>query len=261
MGQKTFIKKIGILNLMPLKKLTEVNFVNILSNHPDIEVQFIWLKFESYTTQKQATIELLKSYQPVIAALNKGQIDALIITGAPVELLNFEEVKYWQEIQKVFDIVAQKHIAILTICWAAQAALYYYHHIQKNVLPQKASGVFQHKVIEHPITRNLAPIVLLPVSRYTVSSPQQIKEQKNLQCIVTNPDIGDMVIVDDIHKRTYFTGHAEYAVDDLKNEYLRDFQKLSIQAPKPLNYDVINPQYLWKQEAITLYNNWLSSLI
>ena len=251
-----------ILNLMPVKITTETHLLRMLSNTP-LQVEVTLLYTLSHTSKNTPIEHLLAFYQTFDEVKHK-RFDGLIITGAPVELLQFEEVNYWEELKSIMDWAEHNVTSTLYICWAAQAGLYYHYGIPKYELPQKMFGIFTHTLNnpKAPIVRNFDDEFLVPHSRHTEIRREDIIKIPSLE-IVSESSISGVYLVKDIEKsRIFVTGHSEYDAETLKEEYERDLAKgLKIQIPFnyfPDNDPSRTPPMRWKSHAGLLFSNWLN---
>jgi len=251
-----------ILNLMPVKITTETHLLRMLSNTP-LQVEITLLNTLSHKS-KNTPIEHLLTFYKTFDEVKHKRFDGLIITGAPVELLQFEEVDYWDELKTIMDWADRNVTSTLYICWAAQAGLYYHYGVPKYELPQKMFGIFTHTLNNHkaPIVRSFDDEFLVPHSRYTEIRRDDIIKIPRLE-IVSESAIAGVYLVRDIEKRRIFvTGHSEYDAETLKEEYERDLAKeLDIQIPYhyfPNDDPSQTPPMRWKSHAGLLFSNWLN---
>jgi homoserine O-succinyltransferase len=251
-----------ILNLMPVKITTETHLLRMLSNTP-LQVEVTLLNTLSHTS-KNTPIEHLQAFYKTFNEVKHKRFDGLIITGAPVELLPFDEVDYWTELTTIMDWAEQNVTSTLYICWAAQAGLYYHYGIPKYELPQKMFGVFVHTLNnpKAPIVRSFDDEFLVPHSRHTEIRREDILKAPQLE-IVSESSISGVYLVRDMEKsRIFVTGHSEYDAERLKIEYERDLAKgMNIQIP--FNYfpgddPSRTPAMRWKSHAGLLFSNWLN---
>jgi homoserine O-succinyltransferase len=257
--------KVLILNLMPLKITAETDFVRLLSNNPlQVEVEF--LRLDSHTS-KNISEEHLEMFYKGFSEIKENSYDGLIITGAPVEMLEFEEVTYWEEITQLFDW-ARKHVtSTLYICWAAQAALYHFYKVEKKHLDEKLSGVFKHVVTEkgHSLLRGFDDEFFIPHSRHTTILKSDLVDKEGLRILSESPEAGIAIVSSRGGREFYLTGHSEYAPLTLHEEYVRDMNK-GLHVPAPKNYYRDNnpehaPLVLWTSHANLLFNNWLNYFV
>ena len=251
-----------ILNLMPLKEDTELSLLRSLSNTP-LQVNVTFIRTLSYES-KHASKQHIERFYSDFPTVKKRKWDGLIITGAPVEKLEFEEVDYWNELTEIMDWSEKNVTSTLHICWGAQAGLYYRYNIPKFSLPAKLSGIYQmktyHKKTE--LVRGFDDYFLVPQSRYTGSDRNSIEKNKHLEIVADSDECGPYLIIGDNGKNIFITGHPEYDVDTLDKEYKRDLKK-GIDPALPCNYYPNNdatrmPVKSWRCHANMLYTNWLN---
>jgi homoserine O-succinyltransferase len=254
--------KIIILNLMPLKISTETDLLRLLSNSPlQIEIDFMKIKGHQ---PKNTPSEHMKEFYRDFDQLKNTKYDGMIITGAPVEHLPFEEVTYWDEMKEILDW-AQHHVtSSLFICWAAQAALFHYYGVPKYPLPKKMFGVFEHTTTSDklPILRGFDDVFFIPHSRHTEIRAEDIEPIESLQVIASSKEAGVSIVKAKSGKQLFITGHAEYSRHTLDTEYCRDkSQNLPIEIPVnyyPGNNPENMAQMRWKSTANLLFSNWLN---
>ncbi|MBS2100808.1 homoserine O-acetyltransferase MetA [Carboxylicivirga linearis] len=254
--------KILILNLMPLKIATETHLLRSLSNSPlQIEVDFL---MTSSHVSKNTPREHLFSFYKVFSEVQSDKYDGMIITGAPVELLEFEEVNYWEELTEIMEWSKHNVTSTFHICWGAQAGLYYHHGIKKYKLDKKMFGVFKHTVnnIHEPLMRGFNDIFHAPHSRYTEVKLAEIEANKNLSLLSASDEAGVYIVMSKDRRQIFVTGHSEYDAQTLNEEYKRDKAKgLDMAIPKnyfPDNDPSSEPMVLWRSHASLLYSNWLN---
>ena len=251
-----------ILNLMPLKEETELQLLRSLSNTP-LQVDVSFMAVESHQAKNTSRSHLNKFYQ-TFSELKDKKFDGMIITGAPVEKLEFEEVNYWDELITVMEW-SKKHVtSTIHICWGAQAGLYYHYGIKKELLPRKLSGVYKHRVMnrKEPLVRGFDDVFMAPHSRYTQASRQQILDNPRLKVLADSDEAGIYIVLGDGGKEIFVMGHPEYDRLTLDQEYKRDIDK-GIEPDLPVNYypdDDCNrkPLLSWRSHANNLYTNWLN---
>lgn len=254
--------KIAILNLMPIKIQAENQLLRYLSNTP-IQVEITLIQTKTYTSQN-TPIEHLEKFYNYFEEVKDKKFDGLIITGAPVETMEFEDVSYWNELKEIMEWSKVNVFSTLHICWGAQAALYYHYNINKKPLEKKIFGVFSHEVnkINEDLTRGLDDIFYAPHSRYTTTLKKDINNVKELEILAESEEAGVFIIATKDKRQIFITGHLEYDRDTLKNEYLRDYNKgIKIEIPK--NYfpkdDVKEiPTVRWRGSANIVFSNWLN---
>ena len=257
--------KILILNLMPTKLETETQLLRLLSNSPlQVDVEFLQVAtHEAKNVSKSHMEKFYETYDDV----KDRKYDGMIITGAPVEQMEFEEVDYWNELCKIMEWSKTNVYSTFHICWGAQAGLYYHYGIKKYPTKKKIFGIFPHKSLDetHPLMRELDDIYYVPHSRHTEIKTQDIAQVKDLQ-ILSYSELAGIHIVADMECRKFFvTGHSEYDRDTLAREYFRDKEK-GLDIDIPYNYfpnDDVNatPQMEWKGTANILFNNWLNYFV
>ncbi|MDC7228061.1 MAG: homoserine O-succinyltransferase [Spirochaetales bacterium] len=253
---------IAILNLMPTKVETETQLLRLLSNSP-LQIEVDLLKTETYASKNTAEEHLLEFYRPVSQVIGNCY-DGLIVTGAPVELMDYEEVDYWEELKTVFDWADEHIYSILSICWGAQAALYHYYGIPKFKLDSKLSGVYEHRVLEksNKITRGFDDRFFVPHSRHTSIHREEILRRPSLRILAESNEAGVYLTASEDLRRVFVTGHSEYDSGTLRYEYERD-QARGLNPDIPANYfqgdDPANePMVKWRSHANLLFSNWLN---
>ena len=256
------ILEIAILNLMPLKEDTELQLLRKLSTSgKSIKITFV--KVSSYISKTTAPEHMQRFYSTFEEIKNK-YFDGLIITGAPVEQMEFEEVDYWKELEKIMEWSETHAKSTLHICWGAQAGLYYHYGIDKHLIPNKMFGVFEHKIDDKnsKILSGFEEGFKAPHSRHTTVYKEDIEKVPELE-VVSESDKAGVFIVENREKRQLFvTGHLEYAVDTLDKEYKRDLSKgLKINMPENYYQDnnpEENPVFSWKENGDKIYSNWVN---
>ncbi len=254
--------RIAILNLMPLKEDTEVHLLRCLSNTP-LQVDITFLTTATYVGKNTATSHLDQFYLTYEDVKNM-KFDGLIITGAPVEQMEFEEVAYWDELKKIMGWSKTNVTSTLHICWGAQAGLYYHYGIPKMSLEQKMFGVFPHKVLHRkvPFIRGFDDVFYAPHSRHTTVSPELIRNNPALTILAESEEAGVFIVIAEDGKQIFVMGHLEYDRMTLDKEYKRDKDKgLDIDLPQnyyPCNNDLEKPTMLWRSHSNAMYTNWLN---
>lgn len=254
--------QIAILNLMPIKQDTELQLLRGLSNTP-LQIDVTFLQMSSHVSKNTSASHIKKFYQ-TFEEIKNNNYDGMIITGAPVEKLDFEEVNYWDELTTVMEW-SKKHVtSTIHICWGAQAGLYYHYGIKKELLPRKLSGVYKHIVMnrKEPLVRGFDDVFMAPHSRYTQASRQQIIDNPRLKVLADSDEAGIYIVLGDGGKEIFVMGHPEYDRLTLDQEYKRDIDK-GIEPDLPVNYypdDDCNrkPLLSWRSHANNLYTNWLN---
>jgi homoserine O-succinyltransferase len=254
--------KIVVLNLMPIKQTTETQLLRMLSNTP-LQVEIELLHIESHVS-KNTSIEHLETFYKGFEEIKNRKFDGMIITGAPVEHLEFEDVTYWNEIKEIFDWTIHHVTSTLFICWASQAALYHFYGIPKYKLSAKMFGVFPHKVLvpKFPLVRGFDDEFFSPHSRHTEIRRADIEKIDDLLILAESEEAGVHILATKTGRKVFVTGHFEYEALTLRDEYVRDIKKgLPIQVPKnyfPSNDPEIAPRVNWKSHASLFYSNWLN---
>lgn len=251
-----------ILNLMPKKDETEVQLLRLLSNTP-LQINVEFLHMSSHET-KNTSKDHLKRFYSEFQKIRSNFYDGMIITGAPIEQLSFEAVDFWEELVELF-LWSQQHVfSTLHICWGAQAGLYYHHQIEKQMLPQKLSGIYSHQVLNHswPILKGFDDLFYAPHSRYTEVNRQQVEAVDTLEILAESEEAGIFLVGNKNNRAYYAMGHLEYGRSTLKEEFIRD-QKKGLTTPLPQNYFPQNdpqkqPQLNWHMAASLLFSNWLN---
>ncbi len=257
--------KILILNLMPIKITTETDLIRLLSNSP-LQIEIDFLHMETHCS-KNTPIEHLMAFYKTFDEISKSNYDGMIITGAPVEQLDFEEVNYWPEITKIFDWARTHVTSTFHICWAAQAGLYYQYGIPKYPLEKKMFGVFEHfnNNPQCPIFRGFDDVFYVPHSRHTEVRSEDILKHPDLTLLSESEKSGVYMVMARNGREFFITGHSEYSPLTLDEEYKRDIAKgLPIQMPQnyyrndnPENEPVVR----WRSHANLLFSNWLNYFV
>lgn len=257
--------QIVILNLMPKKIETETQLLRLLSNTP-LQIDITLMQMASHTSKNTASEHLLAFYH-TFEQLRERRFDGMILTGAPVEQLPFEEVDYWAELCQVLDW-ARKHVfSLFAICWGAQAALYHYFGLPKQLLPEKMFGVFPHRVLaaNHPLLRGFDSEFLAPHSRHTGFDAALIARQPALEILSDSPQAGPYILAERQRPNFYVTGHGEYDRGTLAAEYWRDREQgLDIRLPAnyfPGDDPAKPPLFRWRSAASLLFSNWLNYFV
>ncbi|MBE6255393.1 MAG: homoserine O-succinyltransferase [Prevotella sp.] len=254
--------RIVVLNLMPIKITTETDLVRVLSNTP-LQLDLTFMKIKSHTS-KNTPIEHMRAFYKDFELLRHQKFDGMIITGAPVEHLSFEEVTYWAEMTDIFDWARTHVTSTLYICWAAQAGLYYHYGVPKYPLPAKMFGIFPQKPLmpQLPIFRGFDDIFQMPHSRHTEIRREDIEAVEGLTIIAESEESGVSIVMAREGREFFITGHAEYSPLTLDTEYRRDLAKgLPIAMPRHYyrNDDPDQgPLVSWRAHANLLFTNWLN---
>lgn len=257
--------RIVILNLMPLKITTETDLIRLLSNTP-LQLDISFMKLKSHTP-KNTPIEHMMMFYRSFEEMRHEKFDAMIITGAPVEQLNFEDVSYWPEMTEIFDWAKTHVFSTLYICWAAQAGLYYHYGIPKYPLAKKMFGVFEQKPLLPllPIFRGFDDVFMMPHSRHTEVHREDILADNRLTLIAESDDCGVSMVMAREGREFFVTGHLEYSPNTLDKEYRRDKDvRDDVEVPKHYYRDdnPANPPLVtWRAHANLLYSNWINYYI
>lgn len=254
--------RIVILNLMPLKITTETDLIRLLSNTP-LQLDINFMKLKSHTP-KNTPIEHMMMFYRDFESMRNEKFDGMIITGAPVEQLDFEQVSYWDEISMIFSWARTHVTSTLYICWAAQAGLYYYYGIPKYPLEKKMFGIFPQFTTnpQLPIFRGFDDVFMMPHSRHTEIHREDILAHPELTLIAESPDSGVSMVMARNGREFFITGHLEYAPNTLDKEYRRD-KDIRDDVELPRNYyrndnPAEPPLVSWRAHANLLYNNWIN---
>ena len=254
--------QICILNLMPVKQDTELQLLRALSNTP-LQVGVTFLNMKSHISLNTSANHLNKFYVS-FDDIRWKKFDGLIITGAPVEHMEYEEVDYWEEFVEVMEWSKTNVTSTFHICWGAQAGLYYHYGLKKKILPHKVFGVFEHKVMNRkvPIVRGFDDYFLAPHSRHTEVSAEDIHNCRDLVVLAESDEAGVYLAMAGFGKQFFVMGHSEYDRFTLRDEYLRDLNKgLEIEIPKnyfPDDDPTQKPRLQWRSHSNNLYSNWLN---
>ncbi|NPC92721.1 homoserine O-succinyltransferase [Bacillus sp. WMMC1349] len=253
---------IVILNLMPQKIRTETQLLRLLGNSP-LQVYFTFLIPATHAPKNTAR-QHLEQFYTTFSAIKDRKFDGMIITGAPIEHLPYENISYWNELKEIFDWSKTHVTSTLHICWGAQAGLYHHYGIRKAKLPKKLFGVFEHKLLQknERLVRGFEEFYYVPHSRHTDINIDDLKKSSQLKVLSVSEDAGVCLIVSKDEKQIFLTGHPEYDTDTLKEEYERDLAK-NIEIDPPLNYFKDTggralPINRWKAHATLLFMNWLN---
>lgn len=257
--------RIVILNLMPLKITTETDLVRLLSNTP-LQMEIYFMKLKSHTS-KNTPIEHMMMFYKDFDVLQKEKFDGMIITGAPIEHLEFEDVEYWNEISKIFAWANTHVTSTMYICWAAQAGLYYHYGVPKYQLPKKMFGIFQQHTLQPqmPLFRGFDDVFYMPHSRHTEVRREDIEKHNELEIVAESPESGVSIVMARGGRQIFVTGHMEYSPYTLDSEYRRDLGKRD-DVDMPKNYYRDNdpqkaPNVTWRAHANLLFSNWINYYI
>lgn len=254
--------RIVILNLMPIKITTETDLIRLLSNTP-LQIEVCFMKLSSHTPS-HTPIEHMMMFYRDFETLRKEKFDGMIITGAPVENLEFEKVKYWPELIEIFSWARTHVTSTLFICWAAQAGLYFHYGVPKYPLPKKMFGIYQQNILNPllPIFRGFDDKFMMPQSRHTENRRADVEACPALSLIAESAQSGVSIIMARGGREFFITGHLEYAPNTLDNEYKRD-RNIRSDVDVPFNYYQDNdpskgPLVTWRAHANLFYSNWIN---
>ena len=257
--------RVALLNLMPTKIETETQFARLLSNSP-LQVELTLLQTATYEAKNTSREHLLAFYE-TFEDVKERKFDGLVITGAPVELMEFEDVEYWDELCRIMEWSKTHVYSTLHICWGAQAALYYHYGIKKYPMAEKLFGVFPHEVEykNSMLFRGFDDVFMAPHSRHTTIHREDVEAVPELQILASSEEAGVYVIKTEQGKQIFITGHSEYDALTLEKEYLRDKNAgLPIEVPKnyyPDDDDTRKPLVTWRSSANLLFFNWLNYFV
>jgi homoserine O-succinyltransferase len=254
--------KIAVVNLMPKKIETETQLIRMLANTP-LQVELQLLHMETHET-KNTRIDHLNNFYKTFDDIKKQKFDGMIITGAPIETVPYEEVDYWEEFKSILDFTKTNVFSTIHLCWGAQAALYHHYGVKRYYLDEKLFGVFSHKVVEPTfrLMRGFDDEFYAPHSRYTQISEEEFNKVPNLKVLAKSKEAGVHIASTNNMRQIFIQGHGEYDKDTLKNEYLRDLEKgENIKIPK--NYFIENNpkkgiSIKWRGHSNLLFSNWLN---
>ncbi|MBP3354264.1 MAG: homoserine O-succinyltransferase [Bacteroidales bacterium] len=257
--------KLVILNLMPLKITTETDLIRLLSNSP-LQIEIDFMKIAGHIS-KNTPIEHMEAFYKEFSLIKEDTYDGMIVTGAPVEQLNFCDVSYWEELTTIFKWARTHVTSTMYICWAAQAALNYFYDIPKYSLSQKRFGVFLHSIYnkQNPIFRGFDDEFYAPHSRHSEIRREDVEKVPEIEILSESKEAGLHMLMARGGREIFITGHSEYSPNTLKDEYFRDKNKgLEIQIP--LNYfpnddTTKEPQVKWRAHANLLFSNWLNYFV
>ncbi len=253
--------QIAILNLMPIKETTETQLLRLIGNTP-VQVEITLLRMESHKS-KNTSPHHLDLFYTTFPEIENQNFDGMIITGAPIEHLPFEEVGYWRELQHIMDWTGENVTSTFHICWGAQAALYHHYGIEKHALKEKMFGVFTHDITAQiPLVRGFDDGFLAPHSRHTEARAQDIVQVPELEIAAVSPVAGVYLAARRDGRQVFVTGHSEYDPGTLNDEYRRDIERgLDIRLPQnyfPGDDPAQSPRHTWRSHAYLLYSNWLN---
>jgi homoserine O-succinyltransferase len=257
--------KIAIVNLMPTKEVTETQLLRLLGNTP-LQIEITLLMMASHESANTSR-EYLDAFYRTFDSVKDEKFDGLIITGAPVENLRFEDVDYWPEMTRIMDWGKTHVFSSLYICWASQAALYHQYGIEKHRLDEKTFGIFEHRVLNprHKLVRGFDESFMAPHSRHTAINKADVEKVPELEILAESDEAGVFLIASRDGRSIYVSGHAEYDAETLSREYNRDVAKgLKIDVPKnyyPDDDPTKLPRVTWRAHANLLFVNWLNYFV
>ena len=258
--------RIGLLNLMPKKIQTENQFARLIGATP-LQIDLSLIRMSEHQTKNTAADHMESFYRPFSEVLQSGEkFDGLIITGAPIEHLPFEQVSYWDELKQVIDWT-QSHVhSTFGVCWGGMAMIFQFHKIDKKMLDAKAFGCFRHKNLKSnsPYLRGFSDDFVIPVSRWTEILEKDVNAEPKLEILLGSDEVGPCLIEDKAHRALYIFNHFEYDSDTLKQEYDRDIAEgRTINVPNnyyPEDDPSQPPQNRWRSHAHLLYGNWINAI-
>jgi homoserine O-succinyltransferase/O-acetyltransferase len=255
---------IGLLNLMPKKIQTETQFARLIGATP-LQIEFTLIRMSEHQAKNTAADHMESFYRP-FSELRDQKFDGLIITGAPIEHLDFEQVTYWDEITEVFDWTQTNVHSTLGVCWGGMAMINHFHGVSKHILSRKAFGCFGHNNLApaSPYLRGFSDICVIPVSRWTEMRQEEIDAVDGLKTLLGSDEVGPCLVEDPAHRALYIFNHFEYDSDTLKQEYDRDVAE-GTAINVPINYypdddPSRKPQNRWRSHAHLLYGNWINEV-
>ena len=256
--------RIGLLNLMPNKIKTETQFARLIGATP-LQVELSLIKITNHKSKNTPHDHMITFYRDW-EKVRKEKFDGLIITGAPIELLEFEAVTYWDELQRIFEWTQTNVQSTFNICWGAQAALYHFHRVPKHALAKKAFGIYRHKNLSpaSPYLRGFSDDFSMPVSRWTENLKSELPADKGLEVLMESEEAGLCFVADNPHRQLYMFNHIEYDTNSLGEEYRRD-----VEAGKAINLPAnyfpggnpsATPENRWRSHAHLLFGNWINEV-
>ncbi len=257
--------KIAIVNLMPTKIATETQLLRLLSNSP-LQVEIDFVQMDSHVS-KNTPVEHLQAFYKSFSDIKHEKYDGMIITGAPVENMPFEEVDYWQELTELMEWTKTNVTSTFHICWAAQAGLYYHYGVDKYPLEKKCSGIFKHKVNRSTakLLRGFDNEFYAPHSRHTEVRAEDIKKVSDLEILADSDEAGVYIVFTKKGRQIFVMGHSEYDANTLRDEYFRDLDKgMNPEVPKhyfPDDNPKKKPVVKWRSHASLLFSNWLNYFV
>jgi len=256
--------RIALLNLMPNKIKTETQFARLVGATP-LQVEMTLVRMTNHTPKNTAQEHMLSFYE-AWEDIKDQRFDGLIITGAPIELMPFEDVTYWNELTQIFNWTQTHVFSTMSICWGAQAALYHFHKVPKHTLPDKAFGVYEHANLNasSPYLRGFSDDFAMPVSRWTEVRKPELPKHAGLEILMESDEVGLCLISDPAHRMLYMFNHIEYDTTSLAEEYNRD-AAAGKDTKLPANYFPANnpanpPENRWRSHAHLLFGNWINEV-
>ena len=259
--------KIGLLNLMPKKIQTETQFARLIGASP-LQTEFSLIRMSEHETKNTAAEHMAEFYQP-FRDVRDQKFDGLIITGAPIEHLDFEDVTYWSELCEIFEWTQTNVHSTFGICWGGMAMINYFHGVKKHMLPAKQFGCYRHRNLQSdsPYLRGFSDDLVMPVSRWTEMRRPEI-EAAGLPVLLDSPEVGPALVEDSAHRALYIFNHLEYDSTTLAEEYQRDLGNVQVDGASialPVNYfphddPSQKPLNRWRSHAHLLFGNWISEI-
>lgn len=259
--------KIGLLNLMPKKIQTETQFARLIGASP-LQTEFSLIRMSEHETKNTAAEHMAEFYQP-FRDVREQKFDGLIITGAPIEHLDFEDVTYWSELCEIFEWTQTNVHSTFGICWGGMAMINYFHGVKKHMLPAKQFGCYRHRNLQSdsPYLRGFSDDLVMPVSRWTEMRRPEI-EAAGLPVLLDSPEVGPALVEDSAHRALYIFNHLEYDRTTLAEEYQRDLGNVQVDGASialPVNYfphddPSQKPLNRWRSHAHLLFGNWISEI-
>lgn len=256
--------QIGLLNLMPKKIQTETQITRLIGATP-LQIELTLIRMTEHTS-KTTSADHMEAFYTSFQDIKHRKFDGLIITGAPIEHLPFSDVTYWDELVEVMNWTQTNVHSTFGVCWGAMAMIYYFHGVDKHILDAKAFGCFRHKVLDlsSPYLRGFSDDLVVPVSRWTENSFDEINNANGLDVLISSSDTGPCLVQDKAHRALYVFNHFEYDSNTLKEEYDRDVEKgTSINIPcnyYPNDDPSKTPENRWRSHAHLLYGNWINEI-
>jgi len=256
--------QIGLLNLMPMKIQTETQFARLIGATP-LQIELTLIRMSEHQTKNTAS-EHMEAFYHSFQEIKEKKFDGLVITGAPIEHLPFEDVTYWEELTEVMDWTQTNVHSTFGVCWGGMAMINHFHGVQKHMLPHKAFGCFRHQNLApaSPYLRGFSDDCVIPVSRWTEMRQGEIDDSHGLKTLLGSEESGPCLVEDPEHRAIYIFNHFEYDSGTLKQEYDRDIES-GTEINVPINYypddnPALTPQNRWRSHAHLLYGNWINEI-